>query len=96
MPLAAGRLGGRTSLFILFSPHATLDAVMYTCLQTPMLYWRGIFLFNVFAPSETLESGQSANDASHPGRPPLRDVLAELREMAQPARREFLTLSVRK
>ncbi len=73
-----------------------LDAVMYTCLQTPMQYWRGISLSNVFAPSEALESGQSANDASHQGRPPLRDVLTELREMMQPARREFTTLSARK
>ena len=81
---------------VLFSPEAIEIALTKAGFHSFQQYWRGLSLFNVFAPSEALSRGESANDASHQGRPPLRDVLAELREMIQPARREFLTLSVRK
>lgn len=81
---------------VLFSPRAMRDALIRAGFRSQKQYWRGLSLFGVFASSEALESNQSAKDASHQGRPPLRDVLAELREMLQPARREFLTLSARK
>ena len=81
---------------VLFCSASMSDALTETGFSSLRQYWRGLSLFNVFAPSEALESGESANDASHQGHPPLRDVFAELREMMQPARREFLTLSARK
>ncbi len=81
---------------VLFCSASMSDALTKSGFHSLRQYWRGLSLFNVFAPSEALARGESATDASHQGRPPLRDVLAELREMAQPARREFLTLSARK
>lgn len=81
---------------VLFSPASMKKALTKAGFHSFRRYWRGLSLFNVFAPSEALARGESANDASHQGRPPLRDVLAELREMVQPTRREFLTLSARK
>jgi len=58
--------------------------------------WRGMSLFEVFAASEAIERGEIGMNASHQGRPPLRDLLTELREMLQPACREFLTITARK
>ena len=81
---------------VLFCSASMSDALTETGFSSLRQYWRGLSLFNVFAPSEALARGESANDASHQGHPPLRDVFAELREMMQPARREFLTLSARK
>jgi len=58
--------------------------------------WRGLSLFDVFAPSEAILRGETASNASHQGKPPWRDVMAELREMLRPGQREFLTLIARK
>jgi len=81
---------------VLFSPASMKRALTKAGFHSFRIYWRGLSLFNVFAPSEALECGEPASGASHQGRPPLRDVLAEFREMVQPTRREFLTLSARK
>jgi 2-polyprenyl-3-methyl-5-hydroxy-6-metoxy-1,4-benzoquinol methylase len=81
---------------VLFNSTSMKKALTKAGFHSFRRHWRGLSLFNVFAPSEALVRGESANDASHQGHPPLRDVMAELREMVQPTRREFLTLSARK
>lgn len=81
---------------VLFTPRAMRDALNRAGFRSVKQYWRGLSVFNVYAPSEALVRQESAQNASHQGRPPLRDVLTELREMVQPSRREFLTLSARK
>lgn len=58
--------------------------------------WRGMSVFDVYAPSEAIERGGIGFTASHQGKPPGSAIRAELREMLQPARREFLTFSARK
>lgn len=59
-------------------------------------HWRGMSVFDVYAPSEAIERGEIGSTASHKGHPPMAAILAELREMVQPSRREFLTISARK
>jgi hypothetical protein len=54
--------------------------------------WRGMSVFDVYAPSQAIAQGAIGAAASHRGKPPLGAIGAELREMLQPSRREFLTL----
>ena len=58
--------------------------------------WRGLSVFDVYAASEAIAATGSVEEASYAGRPPLHAVWAELREMLQPARREYITLTARK
>jgi len=81
---------------VLFTPSSLTNSLVAAGFCSLRQHWRGLSLFDVFAPSEAIAGGGTGLNASHQGRPPLRDVLAELREMAQPARREFLTFSARK
>lgn len=81
---------------VLFCPSSMHEALTAAGFHTFRQHWRGLSLFNVFAPSEALARGEPATTASHQGHPPLRDVLAELREMVQPSCREFITISARK
>jgi hypothetical protein len=53
-------------------------------------------VFDVYAPSEAIAQGKIGAAASHQGRPPFSAIRAELMEMLQPSRREFLTLMARK
>ncbi|MBN2856195.1 MAG: class I SAM-dependent methyltransferase [Halothiobacillaceae bacterium] len=55
--------------------------------------WRGLSVFDVFPVSEALTRDTDTAQASRQGKPPLREILAELDEMLRPARREFITLS---
>lgn len=81
---------------VLFCPASMQQALTMAGFHTFQRHWRGLSLFTVFAPSEALARGEPPATASHQGRPPLRDVLAELREMVQPLRREFITITARK
>lgn len=81
---------------VLFTPSSLVKSLVEAGFRSHKQHWRGMSLFDVFAPSEAIANGQAGINASHQGRPPLRDVLAELREMVQPSRREFLTISARK
>jgi len=81
---------------VLFTHPSLIDSLSRTGFRSIQQYWRGMSLFDVFASSEAIEGGSKGSGASHQGRPPLRDVLAELREMIQPSRREFITISARK
>ncbi len=58
--------------------------------------WRGMTVFNVFAESAVGQQQINLRQASHNGRPPLLELLAELREMLQPSQREFLTFIAHK
>lgn len=81
---------------VLFAPRAMRGALAAVGFRDQRQHWRGLSLFDVFAPSEALQTGRPVSQASHQGQPPLCDVIAELREMLQPARREFLTFTARK
>ena len=81
---------------VLFTPESLRGALAKAGFRNVEQHWRGLSVFDVFATSDALGQERSAQSASYQGRPPLHAVLAELREMAQPARREFLTLSARK
>jgi 2-polyprenyl-3-methyl-5-hydroxy-6-metoxy-1,4-benzoquinol methylase len=81
---------------VLFTPSSLMNSLVAAGFGSCKRHWRGMSLFDVYAPSEAIANGGTGINASRQGRPPLRDVLAELREMIQPARREFLTLSARK
>jgi len=58
--------------------------------------WRGLSVFDVYPVSEALERSADTSQASRQGKPPLREVLAELDEMIRPSRREFITLTAQK
>jgi 2-polyprenyl-3-methyl-5-hydroxy-6-metoxy-1,4-benzoquinol methylase len=81
---------------VLFTPSSLVNSLVAAGFRSYKQHWRGMSLFGVYAPSEAMANGGVGINTSHKGRPPLRDVLAELREMVQPARREFLTFSARK
>jgi 2-polyprenyl-3-methyl-5-hydroxy-6-metoxy-1,4-benzoquinol methylase len=81
---------------VLFNPASLRRALTEAGFQSLRQHWRGLSLFDVYAPSEAMARGGTAMGASHQGRPPLGDLAAELWEMLRPTRREFLTLSARK
>ncbi len=80
---------------VLFTPSSLMNSLVAAGFSSYKQHWRGMSLFDVYAPSEAIANGGTGINASYQGRPPLRDVLT-IREMIQPARREFLTLSARK
>lgn len=81
---------------VLFTHSSLINSLAKAGFGSIKQHWRGMSLFEVYASSESIEAGGIGFGASHQGRPPLRDVLAELREMVQPSRREFITISARK
>jgi 2-polyprenyl-3-methyl-5-hydroxy-6-metoxy-1,4-benzoquinol methylase len=81
---------------MIFNPDSLRKVLTQTGFRSFRQYWRGLSLFGVFAASEMIARGGLGTGASHQGHPPWRDILAELREMALPSRREFLTFSARK
>lgn len=100
--LGAGRFGASwrglepPRHLVLFSPRSMKLALTKAGFRTFRQHWRGLSVFDVFAPSEAMARGASGVNASHHGHPPLRDALVELTEMIMPSRREFLTLSAQK
>ncbi|MEW6560287.1 MAG: class I SAM-dependent methyltransferase [Pseudomonadota bacterium] len=81
---------------VLFNPHSLRSLLREAGFHQVRQHWRGMTVFNVFAESEAMRKQGMAVGASSDGKPPLAHVLAELREMVQPSRREFLTFSARK
>jgi SAM-dependent methyltransferase len=57
----------------------------------PRQRWRGLSVFNVLPASEAIRDGLDPQAASRGGKPPLREIVAELHEMLAPRKREFLT-----
>jgi len=81
---------------VLFTPSSLMDSLVTAGFSSYQQHWRGMSLFDVYAASEAIANGKRGINASYQGRPPLREALAELCEMVQSSRREFLTLSARK
>jgi hypothetical protein len=54
--------------------------------------WRGMSVFDVYTSSQAIAQRVTGAVASHQGTPPRRVIRAELCEMLQTSRREFLTL----
>lgn len=76
---------------MLFSQGSLERSLRQTGFQGLRQRWRGMSTFDVYATSEAIEQGRDTSSASYGGAPPVSAVLAELREMLQPKRREFLT-----
>lgn len=76
---------------VLFSRSAFEECLRVAGFHGIRQYWRGMAVFDVFAPSEAVMRGERGMDGSYRGRPPLHAIVAEIREWLQPARREFLT-----
>jgi len=81
---------------VLFNRHALHQSLQSAGFSQCAQRWRGMSVFNVFAESEAIVRQKNTHQATSDGRPPLSDLLAELREMLQPSQREFLTLIARK
>lgn len=81
---------------VLFNRDAILRSLRQAGFHRFRQHWRGMTVFNVFAESEAIALAANTRAASRHGRPPLSDLWAELREMVQPERREFLTFTARK
>ncbi len=81
---------------VLFTPTSLMDSLFSAGFISCKQHWRGMSLFEVYASSEAIANGGIGLGASHQGHPPLQDIFAELREMIQPSRREFLTISAHK
>jgi 2-polyprenyl-3-methyl-5-hydroxy-6-metoxy-1,4-benzoquinol methylase len=81
---------------VLFGADSLSSLLTKTGFRSIKWLWRGMSVFDVYAPSEAIAQGAIGASASHQGKPPLLAICAELREMLQPARREFLTVMARK
>lgn len=81
---------------VLFNASSLCEALHQAGFSAVRSRWRGMSVFDVFAASDAIARHGAAQGASYSGHPPKHAWLAELREMLQPVRREFLTLSVRK
>lgn len=82
--------------FVLFTPQSMISALTTIGFQHITQHWHGMTLFSIYAESTAIARGQCAQEAIHQVVPSVAAVVDELREMMQPARREFLTLSARK
>lgn len=81
---------------VLFTPSSLRKLLRAGGFRSVRQYWRGMTVFNVYAESEAMRAQDTAREATSDGKPPMQHIRAELREMLQPARREFLTFSARK
>jgi 2-polyprenyl-3-methyl-5-hydroxy-6-metoxy-1,4-benzoquinol methylase len=81
---------------VLFNPSSLRRCLFEAGFSSLKPHWRGMSVFDVFSASEEIERGGVGLGASHHGRPPLRDIFTELREMFAPSVREFLTYTARK
>ena len=81
---------------VLFTPQSLISALSTIGFQQISQHWHGMTLFSIYAESTAIARGKCAQEAIHQVAPSLAAVIDELREMMQPARREFLTLSARK
>lgn len=81
---------------VLFNRRSLMQSLLQAGFTQFRQHWRGMTVFNIFAESEAIAHGADTRAASRHGRPPLSDLWVEWREMVQPERREFLTLTARK
>jgi 2-polyprenyl-3-methyl-5-hydroxy-6-metoxy-1,4-benzoquinol methylase len=81
---------------VLFTPQSMINALEKIGFQRISQHWHGMTLFSIYAESTAIARGKCAQEATHQVVPSLAAVIDELREMMQPTRREFLTLSARK
>lgn len=81
---------------VLFGGHTLISTLRDCGFIDIRRRWRGLSVFDVFPVSEALERAAHPTRASREGRPPVREILAELDEMIHPKAREFITLTARK
>ena len=81
---------------ILFTPDSLRLALEQAGFKVIKQYWRGMVLYAIFAASEAITRKEDVSRATRGGKPPLSDIIAEIKEMLFPIRREFLTFQVRK
>ena len=81
---------------VLFTPQSMIGALTTVGFQQISQHWHGMTLFSIYAESTAIAHGKCAQDVIDQVLPSPVAVIDELREMLQPMRREFLTLSARK
>ena len=81
---------------VLFTPQSLISALSTIGFQQISQHWHGMTLFSIYAESTAIAHGKCAQDVIDQVLPSPVAVIDELREMLQPMRREFLTLSARK
>lgn len=81
---------------VLFGRETLFDLLRQSGFEQIRQRWRGLTVFEVFAASDAISRAAVSWGSSYDSRPPWRAILAELREMMQPSRREFLTVTARK
>ena len=80
----------------IYTPQSMISALKEIGFLQISQHWHGMTLFSIYAESTAIARGKCAQEAIHQIVPSLAAIVDELREMMQPARREFLTLSARK
>jgi 2-polyprenyl-3-methyl-5-hydroxy-6-metoxy-1,4-benzoquinol methylase len=80
----------------LFTPAAIRASLGRAGFADIQQHWHGMVLFSIYAESEVITRGGCALDARHQVMPSLAAIIAELKEMVFPSRREYLTLTARK
>lgn len=81
---------------VLFNSNSLRSSLMRAGFDQIKQRWHGMAALSCHTASATLAAGGNASEAVPRLLPPLSAVLAELRGMLQPARREFLTFTARK
>lgn len=81
---------------VLFGSQSLIEILAECGFRPIQRRWRGLSVFDVFPVSEALERSTDPAKASREGKPPIREILAELDEMLRPKAREFITLTARK
>ena len=81
---------------ILFTPRSLRNLLRQSGFEEARQYWRGLSVFDVFPVSEALASSRDPSSSSRGGKPPVREIFAELYEMVVANEREFLTITAQK
>ncbi len=76
-----------------FSLKAVQASVAKAGFVKQRIRWRGLVVFNIFSESEAVGVGVGTCPLSRNGKPPFREVFAELYEMFFPKYREFITVT---
>jgi 2-polyprenyl-3-methyl-5-hydroxy-6-metoxy-1,4-benzoquinol methylase len=80
----------------LFTPNSLRGCLEKAGFKNVTWHWHGMVLFSTYAESTAIARGYCAQSARQQVMPSIAAIFAELREMVNPARREFLTITAYK
>jgi 2-polyprenyl-3-methyl-5-hydroxy-6-metoxy-1,4-benzoquinol methylase len=81
---------------ILFTPKSLRTSLITAGFSDIEQYWHGMVLFSIYAESDAISNNRCAQDAKDQVMPSLAAIIAELKEMIMPSRREYLTFIAHK